>query len=61
VWIFYFKKTIGGRVLSETVYQEKVMEVEPFGVEKIPKEERHGGDKKSFGSSQKIRFYTTYL
>ncbi|CEO88750.1 purine-cytosine permease family protein [Syntrophaceticus schinkii] len=34
--------------MSETVYQEKVMEVEPFGVEKIPKEERHGQPKQMF-------------
>ncbi len=28
--------------MQETAYQEKVLEVEPYGVEPIPKEERHG-------------------
>ncbi|KJS17116.1 MAG: cytosine permease [Peptococcaceae bacterium BRH_c4b] len=28
--------------MKETAYQEKVLEVEPYGVEPIPKEERHG-------------------
>ncbi|MDI3480447.1 MAG: nucleobase:cation symporter, family [Tepidanaerobacteraceae bacterium] len=28
--------------MSEVAYQEKVLEVEPFGIEPIPKEERHG-------------------
>lgn len=28
--------------MSETVYQEKVLEVEPYGIEPIPQQERHG-------------------
>ncbi|HWJ02944.1 MAG TPA: cytosine permease, partial [Verrucomicrobiae bacterium] len=28
--------------MSETAYQEKVLEVEPYGIEPIPERERHG-------------------
>ncbi|HWJ03715.1 MAG TPA: cytosine permease [Verrucomicrobiae bacterium] len=28
--------------MSETAYQERVLEVEPYGIEPIPKQERHG-------------------
>jgi len=34
--------------MSETAYQEKVLEVEPFGIEPIPKEERHGRIRQMF-------------
>ena len=34
--------------MSETAYQEKVLEVEPFGIEPIPKEERHGRSRQMF-------------
>jgi len=33
---------------QQTVYQENVLEVEPFGIEPIPKEERHGRISKAF-------------
>jgi len=32
----------------QTVYQENVLEVEPFGIDPIPKEERHGRISKAF-------------
>ncbi|MHB8919117.1 MAG: cytosine permease, partial [Desulfocucumaceae bacterium] len=34
--------------MKETMYQEKVLEVEPYGVEPIPKEERHGRSRQMF-------------
>lgn len=34
--------------MSEAAYQEKVLEVEPFGIEPIPKEERHGRIRQMF-------------
>lgn len=34
--------------MKENVYQEKVLEVEPYGVEPIPREERHGKPKQMF-------------
>lgn len=34
--------------MAETTYQEKVLEVEPFGIESIPKEERHGRVRQTF-------------
>lgn len=34
--------------MAETTYQEKVLEVEPFGIEPIPKEERHGRVRQTF-------------
>lgn len=34
--------------MSEATYQEKVLEVEPFGIEPIPREERHGRTRQMF-------------
>lgn len=34
--------------MKEAAYQEKVLEVEPYGIEPIPKEERHGGPGQMF-------------
>ncbi|WP_027363523.1 purine-cytosine permease family protein [Desulfotruncus alcoholivorax] len=34
--------------MQETTYQEKVLEVEPYGIEPIPKEERHGRPSQMF-------------
>ncbi len=34
--------------MSETAYEEKVLEVEPYGIEPIPKEERHGRPSQMF-------------
>lgn len=34
--------------MSEAAYQEKVLEVEPYGIEPIPREERHGRARQMF-------------
>ena len=34
--------------MKATMYQEKVLEVEPYGIEPIPKEARHGRPSQMF-------------
>ncbi len=51
---------------SQTVYQENVLEVEPFGIEPIPKEERHGQIAKVFtiwfaGNLNVVTWFTGFL
>lgn len=50
----------------ETVYQENVLEVEPFGIEPIPREERHGQVSKIFtfwfaSSLNVVTWFTGFL
>jgi NCS1 family nucleobase:cation symporter-1 len=50
----------------QTVYQENVLEVEPFGIEPIPKEERHGQISKLFtiwfaGNLNVVTWFTGFL
>jgi NCS1 family nucleobase:cation symporter-1 len=39
---FIFQQLWGGKVMAKASYQEHIMEVEPFGIDQIPQEERHG-------------------
>jgi NCS1 family nucleobase:cation symporter-1 len=39
---FYSQLNLGGKVMANAKYQEHVLEVEPFGIDQIPQEERHG-------------------
>ena len=50
VWAFLlsFDDHEGGIDMLDKTYQEKVLEVEPFGIESIPKEERHGHPRQQF-------------
>jgi NCS1 family nucleobase:cation symporter-1 len=50
----------------QTVYQENVLEVEPFGIEPIPKQERHGQISKLFtiwfaGNLNVVTWFTGFL
>ena len=56
----------GEQLAPETVYQENVLEVEPFGIEPIPREERHGQVSKIFtfwfaSSLNVVTWFTGFL
>jgi nucleobase:cation symporter-1, NCS1 family len=48
IWCGFYFLNFKGEIMKESNYNEKVLVVEPYGIEPIPPEERHGKPKQMF-------------